>query len=182
MQLTTLNDLFVKELRDMYSAERQLVQALPKMAKKATAPELADAIEQHLGETEHQVQRLEQAFEILDVTSRGPVCKGMKGILDEGKDLLEEAEEPDVLDAGMIAAAQRAEHYEISAYGTLREYANVLGQSEIASLLEQSLEEEKAADRKLSEIAEHGINAMATNGADLQEEGNGSRSKQRRKR
>ena len=183
MQLSTLNDLFVKELRDIYSAERQLVQTLPKMAKKATAPELADAIEKHLGETETQVQRLEQAFEILDVSSRGPVCKGMKGIIDEGKEVLEEAEEPDVLDAGMIASAQKVEHYEISAYGTLCEYANVLGHADIASLLEQSLEEEKAADRKLTQIAEQGINAMATSGnGGTGKQKNGGRANQGRKR
>jgi len=184
MQLSTLNDLFVKELRDMYSAERQLVQTLPKMAKEATDPELADAFQHHLGETEQQVHRLEQAFELLDVGSRGPVCKGMKGIIDEGKELIEEDPEPDVLDAGMIAAAQRVEHYEIAAYGTLREYANVLGHTEIASLIEQSLEEEKAADQKLTALAEQGINAMATNGSEMTEKGagGGPRSTQRRKR
>ena len=183
MQLSTLDDLFVKELRDVYSAERQLVQTLPKMAKKANAPELADAIERHLGETEQHVQRLERAFEMLDVGSRGPVCKGMKGIIDEGKEVLQDAGEPEVLDAGMIASAQRAEHYEIAAYGTLREYANILGHSEIASLIEQSLEEEKAADQKLTELAEQGINAMATNGSDaMAEKGGGARSTQRRKR
>jgi ferritin-like metal-binding protein YciE len=182
MQLSTLNDLFVKELRDMYSAERQLVQTLPKMAKQATAPELADAFQQHLGETEQHVQRLEQAFELLDVGSRGPVCKGMKGIIEEGKELIEEHPEPDVLDAGMIAAAQRVEHYEIAAYGTLREYANVLGHTEIATLIEQTLEEEKAADQKLTQLAEHGINAMATNGSDVAGKGGGPRSSTQRRR
>lgn len=181
MQLSTLDDLFVKELRDMYSAERQLIQTLPKMAKKANSPDLAQAIEVHLGETEQQAERLEKVFEMLSVSSRGPACKGMKGIIDEGKEVLEESEEPDVLDAGIIASAQKVEHYEIASYGTLCEYANVLGHTEIADLLHKTLEEEKAADEKLSALAEQGINAMATNGGESSE-GNGSRSKQRRKR
>lgn len=179
MQLATLNDLFVKELRDMYSAERQLIQTLPKMAKKANSPELAQAIETHLGETEQQAERLEHVFEMLDVSSRGPACKGMKGIIDEGKDVLAESEEPDVLDAGIIASAQKVEHYEIAGYGTLCEYANVLGHSEIADLLHKTLEEEKAADQKLSALAEQGINAMAISGSDI-EGGNGSPTKRRR--
>jgi ferritin-like metal-binding protein YciE len=181
MQLASLDDLFVKELRDIYSAERQLVKTLPKLAKKANSPELADAIQKHLGETEQHVQRLEEVFDMLDVSARGPVCKGMKGLLEEGSDLLEEAEDADVLDAGMIAAAQRVEHYEIAAYGTLREYANVLGRREIASLLEQTLEEEKAADQKLTKLAEQGVNAMAlTNGDEAEPaESNGKRKRTR---
>lgn len=180
MQVSTLNDLFVKELRDMYSGERQLVKALPKMAKKANSPDLQKAIEKHLGETKTQVDRLERAFELLAVSERGPVCKGIKGILEEGTELLEETDKDDVRDAGMIGSAQRVEHYEIAAYGALREYANVLGHSEIVVLLEKSLEEEKAADRKLTELAEQGINAMAINSDD--EEENGSGAKRRRKR
>ena len=184
MQVSTLNDLFVKELRDTYNAEKQLVKALPKMAKKANSPELQKAIEKHLGETKNQVDRLERAFELLAVSERGPVCKGMKGILEEGNDVLDEAEEPDVLDAGMIASAQKVEHYEIASYGTLREYANVLGHSEIVVLLDKTLEEEKAADLKLSQLAEQGINAMAVNGdsAEGDEAETNSRSKGRRKR
>lgn len=162
MQLSTLNDLFVRELRDVYNAERQLIRTLPSMAKKANSPDLSQAIEMHLEETENQAARLEQVFEMLDVSSRGPVCKGMKGIIDEGKETMSDAGEPDVADAGIIASAQKAEHYEIATYGTLCEYANVLGHSEIADLLKQTLEEEKAADKKLTELAEHGINAMAT--------------------
>lgn len=179
MQLSTLDDLFVKELRDMYSAERQLIQTLPKMAKKANSQELAQAIEVHLGETEQQAERLEKVFEMLDVSSRGPVCKGMKGIIDEGKDVLEESEEPDVLDAGIIASAQKVEHYEIASYGTICEYAQVLGHTEIADLLHKTLEEEKAADEKLSALAEQGINAMATTGESTEE--NGSRNKKRKR-
>ncbi|MGQ0538401.1 MAG: YciE/YciF ferroxidase family protein [Gemmatimonadaceae bacterium] len=179
MQLSTLNDLFVKELRDMYSGERQLVQTLPKLAKKANSPQLADAIEHHLGQTEEHVRRLEQIFGFLDVTSRGPVCKGMKGIIEEGKEILDSAEEPDVLDAGMIAAAQRVEHYEIAAYGTLREYANVLGHSEAVDLLEQTLEEEKAADRKLTELAEEGVNAMAAQSDDADRDSSATKQRKR---
>jgi ferritin-like metal-binding protein YciE len=185
MQVSTLNDLFVKELRDMYNGERQLVKALPKLAKKANSPDLQKAIEKHLGETKTQVDRLERAFELLAVSERGPVCKGIKGILEEGSDLLEETDEDDVLDAGLIASAQKVEHYEIASYGTLREYANVLGHSEIVVLLEKTLEEEKAADLKLSQLAEQGINAMAINGDSEEgeeEEETNSRSKGRRRR
>ncbi|MGH7696406.1 MAG: ferritin-like domain-containing protein [Gemmatimonadaceae bacterium] len=181
MQVSTLNDLFVRELRDVYNAERQLIRTLPTMAKKATSPDLSQAIEDHLGQTEQQAERLEQVFSMLDVSSRGPVCKGMKGIIDEGKETLEETDEPDVTDAGIIASAQKAEHYEIATYGTLCEYANVLGHSEIADLLKTTLEEEKAADRKLSELAERGINAMATTGGGSEGMENG-RSKNQRKR
>jgi ferritin-like metal-binding protein YciE len=181
MQVSTLNDLFVKELRDVYNAERQLIRTLPTMAKKANSPDLAKAIEVHLEQTQQQAKRLEQAFDLLDVSSRGPVCKGMKGIIDEGKETLEETDEPDVTDAGIIASAQKVEHYEIATYGTLCEYANVLGHSEIADLLKTTLEEEKAADQKLSQLAERGINAMATTGNGDEEMGNGG-SKNRRKR
>jgi len=183
MQVSTLNDLFVKELRDVYNAERQLIRTLPTMAKKATSPDLSQAIEVHLEQTEQQAQRLERVFEMLDVSSRGPVCKGMKGIIEEGKDTLEETDEPDVTDAGIIASAQKVEHYEIATYGTLCEYANVLGHSEISDLLKTTLEEEKAADKKLSELADRGINAMATNGGGAsEEEMENGRSRNRRKR
>lgn len=184
MQVTSLNDLFVKELRDVYNAERQLIRTLPTMAMKATSPDLAQAIETHFEETQQQAERLEQVFEMLDVSSRGPVCKGMKGIIEEGKEFLDEAEEPDVTDVGIIASAQKVEHYEIATYGTLCEYANVLGHGEIADLLKQTLEEEKAADKKLTQLAEQGINAMATagDGEDASTGGNGATSKNRRKR
>jgi ferritin-like metal-binding protein YciE len=180
MQLSTLNDLFVKELRDVYNAERQLIRTLPTMAKKATSPDLSQAIEMHLEETEQQAARLEQVFEMLEVSSRGPVCKGMKGIIDEGKETLEEAEEPDVADAGIIASAQKVEHYEIATYGTLYEYANVLGHPEIADLLKQTLEEEKAADKKLTALAEQGINSMATTAESGENGGGNGRSRRRR--
>jgi ferritin-like metal-binding protein YciE len=184
MQVSTLNELFVKELRDVYNAERQLIRTLPTMAKKANSPDLTKAIEVHFEQTQQQAKRLEQAFGLLDISARGPVCKGMKGIIDEGKETLEETDEPDVTDAGIIMSAQKVEHYEIATYGTLCEYASVLGHSEIADLLKTTLAEEKAADKNLSELAERGINAMATNGGgggDSEEKENG-RSKNRRKR
>lgn len=184
MQLSTLNDLFVKELRDVYNAERQLIRTLPTMAKKANSEQLSMAIETHLEETEQQAERLEQVFSMLDVSSRGPVCKGMKGIIDEGKETLEEADDPDVSDAGIIASAQKVEHYEIATYGTLCEYANVLGHSEIADLLKKTLEEERNADKKLSELAEAGINQLATaglgDGTDDESRAGNGRSRRRR--
>lgn len=160
--LRTLHDLFVHQLRDVYSAERQLVQALPRMAKSATSDELREALEAHLEETEEQVTRLDEIFEQLGVSSRGMKCKGMEGLIEEGKELLEEDVDEDVLDAGIIAAAQRIEHYEIAAYGTLCEYARNLGRDSALALLETTLDEEKAADGKLTDVAEGGINALAT--------------------
>lgn len=161
MQITTLHDLMVHELKDLYSAERQLVQALPKMAKSASNSELQVAIETHLEQTKEHVARLEQAFEMLGASGKGIRCKGMEGLIEEGKGLLEEDIDPDVLDAGIIAAAQRVEHYEIAAYGTVREYARTLGHQELAALLTATLEEEKTADQLLSGLAEDGINALA---------------------
>jgi ferritin-like metal-binding protein YciE len=161
MQITTLHDLMVHELKDLYSAERQLVQALPKMAKSATNSDLQLAIETHLEQTREHVARLERAFEMLGESGRGMKCKGMEGLIEEGKSLLEEDIDPEVLDAGIIAAAQRVEHYEIAAYGTVCEYARTLGQGEIAALLSATLDEEKIADQLLSGLAEGGINALA---------------------
>ncbi|MBC7896671.1 MAG: ferritin-like domain-containing protein [Cytophagaceae bacterium] len=161
MQMTTLHDLMVHELKDLYSAERQLVQALPKMAQSASNSELQVAIATHLEQTKEHVARLEQAFEMLGESGKGMKCKGMEGLIEEGKSLLEEDIDPDVLDAGIIAAAQRVEHYEIAAYGTVREYARTLGHDEIAALLTATLDEEKSADQLLSGLAEGGINALA---------------------
>lgn len=161
MQMTTLHDLMVHELKDLYSAERQLVQALPKMAKSASNSDLQVAIETHLEQTREHVARLEQAFEMLGESGKGMKCKGMEGLIEEGKGLLEEDIDPDVLDAGIIAASQRVEHYEIAAYGTVREYARTLGHDEIAALLTATLDEERAADQLLSGLAEGGINALA---------------------
>jgi ferritin-like metal-binding protein YciE len=159
--INSLHDLMIHQLRDLYSAEKQLVQALPKMARNANAVELQDAIRAHLAETEEHVSRLEQAFEMLGVTSRGMKCKGMEGLIEEGQELFEEEIEPEVLDAGIIAAAQRIEHYEIAGYGTVCEFARSMGHDELLSLLDSTLAEEKQTDETLTSLAEAGINAMA---------------------
>ena len=161
MALETLHDLWVHELKDLYSAERQLVQALPKMAKAASSEELRTAIENHLAETEQQVTRIEQILESFGESPRGQKCEGMEGLIEEGKSLLEEDGDEDVLDAGIIVAAQKVEHYEIASYGAVCEYARMMGHTEALQLLEQTLEEEKNADQLLNQIAEGGINALA---------------------
>jgi ferritin-like metal-binding protein YciE len=161
---TTLRSLLIDELRDVYHAERQLVKALPRLAKAATSDELRQAIESHLGETEEQVSRLEQAFELLNEPAKAKPCKGMQGIVEEAADLIREEDKGAALDAALIAGAQRAEHYEIAAYGTLKAWAEALGESEVAELLSATLDEEKAADEKLSALAEAGINEAATGG------------------
>ena len=179
MSLATLHDLWVHELKDLYSAERQLVQALPKMAKSATSDELRTALENHLAETEEQVTRLEQILESFDESPRGQKCQGMEGLIDEGKSLLKEDADPDVLDAGIIVAAQKVEHYEIATYGAVCEYARMMGHTEALQLLEQTLEEEKNADQLLNQIAEGGINALAerdSNGAEEEAETTPTRS------
>jgi ferritin-like metal-binding protein YciE len=161
MPIASLHDLMLHELKDVYSAERQLVQALPSMASKATSDELREAFETHLAQTEEQVERLKQVFELLGVAARSQKCKGMEGLIAEGKSLAEEDIEDEVLDAGLIAAAQRVEHYEIAAYGTLVEYAGALGLDEVRELLESTLEEEKQTDQLLTQLAEGGINQLA---------------------
>lgn len=174
---TTLQTLLVDELRDIYHAERQLVRALPKLAKAASSPELRDALESHLAETEGHVTRLEQAFDMLDETAKTKACAGMLGIVEEGSDLIKEKAKGSALDAGIIAGAQRAEHYEIAAYGSIMAWARALGHGNIAELLSSTLEEEKAADARLSELAEAGINEAAASAPNGQrhEGGNGSR-------
>jgi ferritin-like metal-binding protein YciE len=161
MSLDSLQSLFQDELKDMYHAEKQLLQALPRMAKAADAPELEQAFLNHLKETENHVVRLEQIFKALDMPARGKVCRGMKGLVEEGKELMEEGEKGPVLDAALIGAAQRVEHYEIAAYGCLRTYGQLLGLPDIAKLLSDTLADEEAADEKLNEIAERGVNASA---------------------
>jgi ferritin-like metal-binding protein YciE len=161
MKLESLDALLVHELRDLYSAEKQIIRALPKMIKAASAPDLQDALQSHLDQTHIHAQRLEQIFEELSVSSNGPKCKGMEGLLEEGGGLLEEKPAPEVADAGLISAAQRVEHYEIAAYGTARTFAQMLGQDTVAQSLEQTLEEEKDADAKLTTIAEGWVNARA---------------------
>lgn len=169
MALKSLQDLFIHELRDIYSAENQITKALPKMAKAATTEELRSAFEMHLQETENQVSRLDQIFEQLGVSSKGPKCKGMEGLLAEGSEMMKEKAEPIVTDAGLITAAQRVEHYEIAAYGGVRTYAQMLGMSDVAQLLQQTLDEEKRTDEKLTTIAEGWVNQGAMQMSDSTE-------------
>ena len=157
----TLHDAFLDELRDSYDAEKQLTKALPKMARAATSPELRAAFESHLEETRGHVDRLERVFESLDEKVRGKHCDGIAGIIEEGKSAMEEDFDETTMDACLIAAGQRAEHYEMAAYGTLVAWAEAMGHSEAAELLQQTLDEEKAADQKLSSLAEGGINQSA---------------------
>ena len=170
MALDSLQSLFLDELKDVYHAEKQLVRALPRLAKAASSPQLRDAFTQHLRETEGQVQRLERVFKELGQTPRAKKCEGMAGLVEEGKKILEEDGEPAVIDAALIAAGQRVEHYEIAAYGCLRTYAQLLGLSKAAELLQQSLDEEEAADEKLNALAEGGINQAAFAASDEEEE------------
>ena len=168
VQLDNLRDLYIDELKDLYSAEKQLLKALPKMAKNATDPALKKAFTDHLAQTEVQVERLERIFEGLDASPRGKKCVGMEGLIEEASELIEEDAEEQVLDAGLISKAQHVEHYEMAGYGTVRTYALTLGETEHARLLEQTLEEEKEADRLLSELAESSINIDAAT-ADAEE-------------
>ena len=157
----TLHDAFIDELRDTYDAERQLTKALAKLAKAASAPPLREAFESHLTETQGQIERLEQVFESLDEKVRGKHCDGIAGIIEEGKSIMEEDFDDDTMDACLIAAGQRAEHYEMAAYGTLVAWARAMGHNKAADLLQETLDEEKAADEKLSSLAEGGINQNA---------------------
>ena len=175
MSLNSLQDLMVHNLKDLYNAERQILGALPRMAKAAQTPALKEALENHRKQTETHLSRLEEVFGLLDLPARGKACKGMEGLLAEGKEVLEEDGEDAVKDAGIISAAQKVEHHEISAYGTAATYADLLGQEEVAKLLAATLNEEREADRKLSAIAEEEINtrAIAVGGEDeeMEEEG-----------
>jgi ferritin-like metal-binding protein YciE len=161
MALHSLDDLLLHDLKDLYNAEQQILKALPRMAKKASSPELRRAFEQHLKQTETQVQRLERIFDTIDEKPRGKTCKGMQGLIEEGKEMMSEDIEDDVLDAALIAAAQKVEHYEIAAYGTARTYAEMLGNREAARLLQQTLDEEGETDKKLSKLAESIVNPEA---------------------
>jgi ferritin-like metal-binding protein YciE len=165
MASDTLQDLLVDLLRDTYNAEKQLVKALPKMAKAATSTALRSAIEDHLEVTKGQVERLEQVFTELKVPVRGKHCVAMEGLIEEAKELIDEDHEPNVLDAGLIAAAQKVEHYEIAAYGTARTWSEMLGLDRAAALLAETLEEESEADAKLSVLAMQRINIEAKRGA-----------------
>ena len=157
----TLHDAFLDELRDMYHAEKQLTSALPKLAKKAKSPDLSEAFRSHLAETENHVTRLEQVFAELGETAKAKTCDGMKGIIAEANEMIGESYDDQTMDAVLIASAQRAEHYEIAAYGTLVTWARAMEHDSAADLLQQNLDEEKAADEKLTDIAESGINEQA---------------------
>jgi ferritin-like metal-binding protein YciE len=162
MAENTLRDALVDEIRDLYNAEKQLTKALPKLAKAACSEDLREAIEAHLVETQGQVTRLERVFELLDEKPRGKHCAGIAGIIEEGSEMLKEDFDGPVMDAVIIASGQRAEHYEIAAYGTVIAWAEALELTEVAEVLTETLEEEKAADEKLSALAEAGINEAAT--------------------
>jgi ferritin-like metal-binding protein YciE len=164
MQIDNLEKLFVEQLKDIYNAEKQITKALPKMAKAATDEELQKAFQQHLRQTETHIQRLEEIFKDLGKNPQGKRCVGMEGVIGEGKELLEEDVEDDVLDAGLIGAAQKVEHYEIASYGCLKTYASLLGNDRAAELLETTLNEEKQTDQLLTEIAERSINVEAMEG------------------
>ena len=163
MALDSLNDLFIDELKDVLSAEKQLVKALPKMAKAATLPALRKGFEKHLAETQIHVQRLEQVFESIGETARAKTCEAMKGLVEEGSSIIEEDAQPDVKDAALIAAAQKVEHYEIATYGTLATWAKILGHKKALTLLLKTLDEEKVTDDKLTELAKTTVNAEAVN-------------------
>jgi ferritin-like metal-binding protein YciE len=169
-EVGTLHEALIDELKDLYNAEKQLVRALPKMAKNATSVPLRQALTSHLKETQTQVRRLEQALRLLEEKVEGKLCDGMQGIIKEGNKMMEEVEDGPVLDACLIAAGQRAEHYEIGAYGTCIAWAKQMGHREVVRLLVETLNEEKAADKKLSRLAEAGINAAADFGMDEEDE------------
>ena len=161
MKITTLEDLLADELKDLYSAENQLVKALPKMAKAVDSQDLRSAFEDHLKQTQKHVERLERICEKLDINPKGKKCMGMEGLIEEGSEILKGQGEPEALEAGIIGAAQRVEHYEIAAYGTARAHARQLGYVEAVNLLGKTLAEEKQADEKLTHIAENEINVPA---------------------
>ena len=161
MKLESLKDLYLEQLKDLYSAETQLIQALPDMARAATSPDLKSAFNDHLRQTEEHVRRLERIFQDLQQDPKGHTCEGMKGLVKEGQEMIKMRGEASVLDAGLIAAAQRVEHYEIAGYGTVRTYAELLGKDDHVSLLERTLQEEEQTDELLTELAESHVNEEA---------------------
>src|SRR5438477_12555274 len=161
MNLETLKELYVNELRDLYNAEGQLVKALPKMAKGASSDELKEAFEKHLEQTKGHVQRLEEVFEEIDETPKGKTCKAMKGLIEEGSEVLKADGEDSVIDAGIIVAAQKVEHYEIAGYGSVRTFAQLLGKDKSAELLQQTLDEESETNETLNQLAEEIVNPEA---------------------
>src|SRR3954451_4326241 len=176
MSMDSLKDLYVDELKDLYNAENQLLKALPKMAKKASAPELKRAFQDHLKQTEGHVKRLEKIFKGLGEKPTGKTCKAMKGLVEEGKEIIEEDGDESVLDAALIGAAQKVEHYEIAGYGTARTFASMLGEEDAMELLQETLDEEAATDKKLTALAESLVNPEAS-----QAEENGSSKKKSKK-
>lgn len=160
-KMESLENLFLLEVQDIYNAEKQITRALPKAAKKASAPELKSALEEHLHQTETHVNRLEEVFKILGETPKGHTCAAMKGILTEAEELLTSNAEPEVLDAAIIGAAQKVEHYEIASYGSVIQWAKQMGREDIKQLLGQTLDEEEKTDQKLSDLAKSSINARA---------------------
>jgi ferritin-like metal-binding protein YciE len=161
MKINTLEDLLTDELKDLYSAENQITKALPKMAKTTQSHELRSAFEEHLRQTENQIKRLERACNELGITPKGKKCVGMEGVIEEGKEIMMNGSEPNALEAGLIGAAQKVEHYEIAAYGTAAAHARQLGFNTVAQLLDQTLEEEKMTDEKLTKLAETQVNVQA---------------------
>lgn len=172
MKNEALRELYIGELKDLYNAETQLVKALPKMAKASSSDELKSGFEQHLNQTKGHVERLERIFEMLDESPKGKKCVGMEGLVKEGAEIMGEDYDDQVLDAALIAAAQRVEHYEIAGYGTVRTYADLLGEEEHASLLAEILQEEKETDEKLTELSQE-INLQASEGGDTDKEAAG---------
>ncbi|MHB8970764.1 MAG: ferritin-like domain-containing protein [Pirellulaceae bacterium] len=165
MKLNTLYDLYVDELKDLYNAEHQILKALPKMATAASDEDLAKAFTEHLSQTKNQVARLDKIFKNLDISPKGKTCKAMQGLLEEGKEIIDEDADPTVKDAALIAAAQRVEHYEMAGYGCVRTFARLLGEDSAADLLQETLDEEGAADKKLTTLAETVINVEAVDPA-----------------
>lgn len=168
MEIGSLQDLFVEELRDLYSAETQIIKSLPKMAEAANSPELKSAFQQHLEQTRQHVNRLDTIFQRFGMEPKGKVCKGMRGLLEEADEFLHEDVDREVMDAGLISMAQRVEHYEIAGYGSVRTYAQELGENWASDLLQQTLDEEGQADKKLTQLAEQrGINQQANRTAGM---------------
>lgn len=168
MEINSLEELYVEQLRDLYDAEHQIIKALPKMIDKAESEELKDALNEHLEVTKEQAKRIERVFRNMGEEAKAEKCKGMQGVLEEGDDLIGDIEDPEVRDAAIIAAAQRVEHYEMAGYGTARTYADQLGEDEAADLLQQTLDEEKEADRKLTKLSSE-INQASEEGTEEQE-------------
>jgi ferritin-like metal-binding protein YciE len=174
-KLKSLDDLLIHELQDIYHAEGQITKALPRMIKAATHPELQAAFEEHLEQTEGQIERLDQAFKLLGMPAKGKKCEGMAGLIEEGKKMMEEDAEPSVMDAALIAAAQKIEHYEIASYGCVCTYAEMLGYEQVHDLLGQNLEEEETTDERLTMLAENVINIEAEEADDIETEEEASR-------